>query len=246
MNVEKLKELHDRCLDVYAEYYGAMSSLSPQLKAQEFDNGQLCDIGYLCRDMEKKFDELRKEAKARQELSGSMLAFNITKASVEDPNIDPTARGQYSTGTPDCRIQAKLPKKDTPEYFAIFEWLVHHKVCGIIAEKMLDLAAEQSTSIAEELYQQLGKVLCKELTETFSQNVKEAVNASFINASSDVEGAVRYVLTEIAKEAVLKLSWNEVEELCTKLTQSGKALPPGIGDTYPKYTTTFRKGKTNG
>lgn len=120
--VKKLREVFGECQTLYGLVYGFLSQITPNIKRRKFTNSELTDIGFLCREMENLFDELRKECKARKELCGSIIAYQLTQQSLTDPNVAMKTRGDLATGTPDVKMQAALPKKLTPEYFQLTDF----------------------------------------------------------------------------------------------------------------------------
>jgi len=102
------------------------------IKNKQLPNEALVDVGFLCREVKLMCDEMRKEAKVREDLCSSIIAFSRTKDLINDPSLDPKVKGTLATGTPDCKMQAKLPKKGSPEYLAFCEFL---KIPKDIAEK---------------------------------------------------------------------------------------------------------------
>lgn len=48
---------------------------------------------------------------------------------------------------------------------------------------------------------------------------------------------------EVINKGLVKLDWNSMVEHLTVLTEEGKPLPPGLGQTWKQYTCTFRKNR---
>jgi len=119
----KIKELLDESNNFYNLVVGTMIEVTEPMKERELSNEQLVDIGFFCREMETLFNELRKEVKARKDLCGQIVAYSKTKESISDPSIKMTVEGQYAIGTPDVKMQAALPKKDSKEYLRFCKFL---------------------------------------------------------------------------------------------------------------------------
>jgi len=115
--VQKIKKLLDDSHNFYNLICGMMIEITDPIKQRKLKNEDLVDIGFFCREMENMFNELRKEVKARKELCGSIAAYNLTRDAVQDPTIRMAIEGKYATGTPDVKMQAALPRKDSDEYF---------------------------------------------------------------------------------------------------------------------------------
>ena len=74
---------------------------------------------------------MRKEAKARKELCGQIMAYRLTQASLNDPTLKMKVEGQFATGSPDVKMEAALPKKFTEEYYQLTD---HFNVPRKVAE----------------------------------------------------------------------------------------------------------------
>jgi len=125
MFVDRALRAADRVEDVHVETLRALIELSDTVKKNEasLTSEQLCDAGFMCRQMERWADELRKEAKARRERLAYLIAYRAAQAVATNPTAETTVRGKYATGTPDVKVAAGLPKRDTPEYAKLCEWL---------------------------------------------------------------------------------------------------------------------------
>lgn len=220
-------DLHDRL-------YGTLSKVSAELKAGSLSNEELCDIGFLCRETSKLLDESRKETNARQEFSGRLMAFNIVKESVCDPDADPTVRGSLASAVSDCKMQARLPKHGTPEYDAMFDQIVTSAIMKQLAE-VVESNCDTAMNLIGKL---LGKILAPEMIIEITQIVND--NCAYKMRLAVLQ-VVKETMNTMKEENVFKLDWNGVTEYCTSRMQEGKPLPSGITETYPKYVTTYRK-----
>lgn len=115
--------LQNDILQLYNNAYGFLSKNNNKIKSKEMSNEELCDFGYICRELAKVFDELRKEMNARMDLCGSIIAFRKTKASLTDPTLQLKVVGQFATASPDVKIEVGLPKKHSPEYYQVTDAL---------------------------------------------------------------------------------------------------------------------------
>ena len=121
-STEIIKEfvgVKDEVQSLYNLVYGFLAKNNELLKSKKLNNEELCDFGFFCRELEKLFDELRKEAKARKELAGQIIAYRRAQASLSDPTIKLQVQGQFATGSPDVKMEAALPKKFTDEYYQL-------------------------------------------------------------------------------------------------------------------------------
>jgi hypothetical protein len=109
--------------EAYARYYGILTQVVEDVKAQKFKKSELVDLGYLCREIAHKADDLRKEARAKTEFIGRMICLLVTRECVGDENADLSVRGTLATGTCDLRYVPQLPKFGTPEYELLCAYL---------------------------------------------------------------------------------------------------------------------------
>lgn len=107
---------------LYNLVYGFLSKNNDQLKSKSLGSKELCDFGFISRELENVFDELRKEVKARKELCGQIIAFRLIQASVADPTLKMQVQGQFASGTPNVKMEASLPKKFTEEYYQLTDY----------------------------------------------------------------------------------------------------------------------------
>jgi len=117
--IKEFVDVRDQVQLLYNLVYGFLSKNNEPIKAKRLSSGELCDFGYICRELENVFDELRKEVKARKELCGQIIAYQLITASVADPTTKLKVQGQFASGTPDVKMQMELPKKFTEEYYKI-------------------------------------------------------------------------------------------------------------------------------
>lgn len=120
--IKEFLGVKDEVRMLYNLVYGFLSKNNELLKSRTLSNEELCDFGFFCRELEKIFDELRKEVKARKELCGQIIAYRLTQASLADPTIKMKVEGQFATGSPDVKMEAALPKKFTDEYYQLTDY----------------------------------------------------------------------------------------------------------------------------
>ena len=93
-----------------------MGILTDQIRRGQITGADLVDAGYLCREISDLFDELRKETKARCELSGKVLAAQFMQDSLVNPTADDVVRGNISRAKVDMVMEATVPKEGSKEY----------------------------------------------------------------------------------------------------------------------------------
>jgi len=121
--IKEFVDVTNEVRTLYNLVYGFLSKNNELIKGKGLNSSELCDFGFMSRELENVFDELRKEVKARKELCCQIIAYRLVQKSIEDPSIKMQVKGQFATGTPDVTMQAALPKKFTPEYYQITDYL---------------------------------------------------------------------------------------------------------------------------
>lgn len=163
---DKLKETKDYLNEVHHRLYIQISEISDCVKKRQLANDELVDVGFLFREIESIFDELRKEAKARKELSAKVLALSVIQESVNDPEADSVIHGEYARASLSLKTRVRLPKKLSPEYYEVCEFL--GVPSEVIDKGLVKLdwngASEFATQMAEE-----GKRLPKGLDDTYQE-----------------------------------------------------------------------------
>ena len=113
--VIKMQELFAAVGTLHHDFLEYLLQLTDEIRTSKLSDPQLCDVGYLLREIETLLDDWRKDCKARKELAGKILAFNFTQASLSDATLT-RIKGTLATGTPDVKVRVKIPPKGTPEY----------------------------------------------------------------------------------------------------------------------------------
>ncbi len=124
---EKTRAFHTELYDFIAETQEAVAKLGLGMP-------DLVDMGLLCREMEVFFDEMRKEVKSRKELIGKLMAMYVAQQSLNDTEkLEVTIKGELGTGTPDVKLQPKIPEPGSPEFMDLMEYfgLPRNRLAGI-------------------------------------------------------------------------------------------------------------------
>lgn len=117
--VDKAVALYQQAQDLFHLVYDFMSSL--EHKTKSMDPRVQTDLGYVCRELEQRFDSLRKDCKARKEAINRTIAVRAMQLKLEDDTFEGKFRGCIATGTPDVKNQAATPKRGTPEYHELLK-----------------------------------------------------------------------------------------------------------------------------
>ena len=122
--IKAAKGLRDEIVAYHKEVYDFIAVTHESVTKMKISMEDLTDMGYLCREMEKYFDELRKEVRSRKELIGKLLAFHVARQSLnEAAGIEVTIKGELATGTPDVKLMPKVPESGTDEFRECMEYL---------------------------------------------------------------------------------------------------------------------------
>jgi len=120
--IKEFINIQEEVQSVYNLVYGFLAKNNEQIKSKKLNSEELCDFGFICRELENLFDELRKEVKARKDLCGQIIAYRLVQNSLSDPSIKMQVDGQLATGIPDVKMQAALPNKFTEEYYQLTDY----------------------------------------------------------------------------------------------------------------------------
>jgi len=108
----------------YQDVLTPMQEVTGKVKKMKYDLPDLVDLGWCFRMLAAFADDLRKEAGAREELIGRLVALEATKRVLADPmNAEMHVRGVYATGLPDVKQSPKLPKAGTDDFKALCDAL---------------------------------------------------------------------------------------------------------------------------
>jgi hypothetical protein len=120
--INEFLNVQDEVQSIYNLVYGFLSKNNQLIKSKSLDSEKLCDFGFICRELENLFDELRKEVKARKDLCGNIIAYRLIQESVSNPSSELKIKGKLATGTPDVIMQAALPKKFSEDYYKLTDF----------------------------------------------------------------------------------------------------------------------------
>ena len=117
--MSKLTELKITLADS-AQFYsiirGIVISVSVEAKAGRLSKKELCDIGFLCRELVSQFKEIRKDVGAVKVLVDKIICIKNMQETLMDPTKSDVIQGELCSGIPHYRKSVTLPKKDSQEY----------------------------------------------------------------------------------------------------------------------------------
>ena len=94
---------------------GELSNADKAIRSGASD-ADLVDAGFLSRELENMFDELRKEAKARREFVEMELTKRGATRVVSGEDSDNLVHGTLARAKVDAVMTANIPEKGTPEW----------------------------------------------------------------------------------------------------------------------------------
>ncbi len=120
-HVDELNAIRLKLLKFQLDSSALFHDILDLIKSESYTPVDGCDIGWCFREIENYADELRKEAKARKELIGRLLAFRVTQDAMNDPDLLSkegalTIRGRFCSGTPEVKQQGAQPKRGSEDY----------------------------------------------------------------------------------------------------------------------------------
>lgn len=117
------KELHEELQAFHVKYLAELAECSKYLKGGGMvkEMPDTVDTMFFLREVENLCEDLRKEAKARRELAGKLIAIVQTEASLAEGGgtFDMTVRGEFATGSPDMKQTPAIPRPGTDRYMAL-------------------------------------------------------------------------------------------------------------------------------
>jgi hypothetical protein len=100
----------------YLQLYSVLMEVGPLVKDNKSALPDLVDLGFVCREVAKGSDDIRKDATSHQDLIGKVIAMRHTRDSIGKVNPDMKIVGELATGKPDVKQRAAIPKRGTQEY----------------------------------------------------------------------------------------------------------------------------------
>jgi hypothetical protein len=121
--VKRFHAAYDAILSLHHRFYDYVSQLDDVLKAGTLDKQDLCDIGFLYRQIRDKMDDWRKDAQARMEFINKVLGEKVTQELTEKPGeASDKLAGTLATGTVSVVYRGQPPAVGTPEFEKFAEW----------------------------------------------------------------------------------------------------------------------------
>lgn len=112
--VQDLQSLSVRLRGLYSDVVHTLIEITTKMLAKTaYSVEDLCDIGFLCREMGVQFEELRKEVTARQELAARTAAMTQTEKVLMSGGTDDDLKivARLCTGSPKTGEEFTPPKK---------------------------------------------------------------------------------------------------------------------------------------
>tara|TARA_R110002096_G_C14661938_1_gene728403 strand:- start:15857 stop:16414 length:558 start_codon:yes stop_codon:yes gene_type:complete len=114
--IDRLQALYERTEELMQEYAALQYSVDCGRGAKDLAEGELTDIGFLEREMERLLDHHRKEAKSRQLGIGKELCLIIMERFGSGSGGELKSRGKLANATPDVKQEPIVPRKGDADY----------------------------------------------------------------------------------------------------------------------------------
>ena len=120
--VEELKNVLEESAEFYSRVRTLVLGISTETRTGKFNKQELCDIGFLCREVVTQFEEIRKDIGAVKVLVDRIFCIKVMQETLMNPAKSDTIQGEEASGTPYYKKSVTLPKKDTEEYFEMLKY----------------------------------------------------------------------------------------------------------------------------
>lgn len=90
--------------------------VSSKTKAGDFSKEELCDLGFLCREVVTQCEEIRKDIGATKVLVDKIMCIKSMSDMLMSQSGEDLVQGTLASGKPHYRKSVTLPKKDTLEF----------------------------------------------------------------------------------------------------------------------------------
>ena len=113
--------IHDSVVQAHEKLVGDLMVMREPIQKGQVPTDVLVDVGFLLREMQRHLDEMRKDAKAREELIGRILCLQSIRAMQGGEAV--SLKGQLATGSPKLGYSPQLPELGTPDYDDLMAFL---------------------------------------------------------------------------------------------------------------------------
>jgi len=120
--VEQMQEKLAQFNTVYSDIRGLVLGIAEEAKSNRLSQLELCDIGFLSREIVKICEEMRKDINAMKELVDKVLCTKIMLDAVNSTSKDDTVRTELCSGKPHIKKIVRVPAKDSPEYTQMLQF----------------------------------------------------------------------------------------------------------------------------
>jgi len=119
---EELKNILEESARFYSEVRTIVLGVSTEARTGKLNKEELCDIGFLCREIISQFEEIRKDIGAVKVLVDRIFCIKVMQETLTNPMKSDTIQGDEASGTPHYKKSVTLPKKDTEEYSEMLKY----------------------------------------------------------------------------------------------------------------------------
>lgn len=121
-DIDNLKDILFAANELYTNTRIQVIAISLKTKAAIYSKEDLCDLGFLSRELVSKLEEIRKDIGAMKILIDKVMCIKSMQITIMDPTKDDTIHGALSSGKPYYKKSVTLPKKDSAEFFEMLEY----------------------------------------------------------------------------------------------------------------------------
>ena len=121
-DIDILKSQLEKVTQCYSHVRSRVIEISAKAKTGEYTKEELCDLGFLCREIVSKSEEIRKDIGATKALVDRLMCLKVMTLMLATQSGDDTVRGKLSTGIPSYKKSVTLPKKDTEECLEMYKY----------------------------------------------------------------------------------------------------------------------------
>lgn len=123
----ELQELHDKLSRLNVEFLSFCYKFQAKVKSfspdEPEDFPEICDIGFQFREFADLADNVKKTGNAWEKKLSAVLCMGMMARCINaGEDVVVPVHGLLASGSAKFQVQPKLPKRDTPEFYALAEY----------------------------------------------------------------------------------------------------------------------------
>lgn len=144
---DRLELLKEEAIAFYSSSREIIMSIVGEARNMKLED--LADSGFLLREIEKRFEEIRKDVKVVREAVDKALCIRVTFAAAENPDLE-TIKGELASATPKMCKCCQPPREGTPEYESMMNYFGIDTSASQGVAKLSFTELEKFVTLAEE------------------------------------------------------------------------------------------------